>query len=161
MSGLCSISKLVERVVASQLNDYVCTNGLDNVKQSAYKLGYSTETALLSMKNDVCLALARGEATAVVLLDQSAAFDTIDHGTLLECLCSWFGVGRVVLELFKSYLFVRSQVVKIGSILSGLKKLVWSTSGLCPRSYTFFLIYYSPQQSHSKSSRHRFSLLRR
>ena len=94
VSGLCFISKLVERVVASQLNDYVCLNGLDNVEQSAYKLGHSTETALLSIKNDVHLfALAQGEATAVVLFDQSEAFDTINHGTLLECLSSWFGVG--------------------------------------------------------------------
>ena len=46
-SGLCFISKLVERVIASQLNDYVCSNGLENVKQLAYKLGHSTETALL------------------------------------------------------------------------------------------------------------------
>ena len=60
VSGLCFISKLVERVVASQLNDYVCSNGLENVKQSAYKLGHSTETALLSIKNDVHLTLARG-----------------------------------------------------------------------------------------------------
>ena len=144
VSDLCFISKLVERVVASQLNDYVCSNGLENVEQSAYKLGHSTETALLSINNDVHLALARGEATAVVLLDQSAAFDTTDHGTLLECLSSWFGVGDVVLEWFKSYLSDRLQYVKIGSILSDAKKL---------------LIYYSPQQSHSKSSRHRFSLL--
>ena len=57
----------------------VCSNGLENAKQSAYKLGHSTETALLSINNDVHLALARGEATAVVLLDQSAAFDTIHH----------------------------------------------------------------------------------
>ena len=60
VSGLCFISKLVERVVTSQLNDYVCSNGLENVKQSAYKLGHSTETALQSIKNDVHLALARG-----------------------------------------------------------------------------------------------------
>ena len=37
VSGLCFISKLAERVVASQLNDCVCSNGLENVKQSAYK----------------------------------------------------------------------------------------------------------------------------
>ena len=93
-----------KKSVASQLNDYVCSNGLENVEQSAYKLGHSTKTELLSIKNDVHLALARGEATAVVLLDQSAAFDTIDHGTLLGCLSSWFGVSGVVLEWFKSYL---------------------------------------------------------
>ena len=159
MSGLCFISKLVERVVASQLNDYVYSNGLENVKQSAYKLGHSTETALLSIKNDVHLALARGEATAVVLLDQSAAFDTIDHGTLLGCLSSWFGVGGVVLEWFKSYLSDVCNVLTWLYFVWCKEAPVWSTAGLCPRSYTLFLVYYSPQQSHSKSSRHRFSLL--
>ena len=55
-------------MVATQLNDFFCSNGLENVKQSAYKLGHSTETLLLSIKNDVHLALASGEASAVVLL---------------------------------------------------------------------------------------------
>ena len=50
------------------------------------------------VKNDVHFTLARGEATAVVLLDQSTASDNIDHGTLLDCLSSWFGVGGVVLD---------------------------------------------------------------
>ena len=62
MSGLCFISKLVERVVAFTLNDDVCSNGLENVKQSAYKLGHLTETALLSIKKDIHFALAGGEA---------------------------------------------------------------------------------------------------
>ena len=83
-------------MVASQRNDYVSLNGLENVKQSAYKLGHSSETGLLLIKNDVHLGLARGEAIAVVLLDQLAASNTIDHGTLLDCLSSWFGVGDVV-----------------------------------------------------------------
>ena len=91
-------------MVVSQLNDHVTSNGLENVSQSAYKQGHSTETALLSIKNEVHLALARVKATAVVLLDQSAAFDTIDHSTLMECLSSWFGVGGVVLDWFRSYL---------------------------------------------------------
>ena len=94
---LIALKNMWEMRSFSYLNCY-------NVKQSAYKLGHSNETVLLSIKNDVHLALARGEATAVVLLDQSAAFDTIDHGTLLGCLSSWFGVGGVVLEWFKSYL---------------------------------------------------------
>ena len=63
--------------VASQLNDYGCSNRLEHVKLSAYKLSHLTETALLSIKNDVHLALVRGEATDVVLLDQLAAFDTL------------------------------------------------------------------------------------
>ena len=90
-------------MVASQLNYYVCSNGLENVKQSAYKLGHSTETALLSIKNDVHIPLARGEATTVVVLDQSAMFDTNDQGKLLDCLSSWFGVGSS-----PTFLIVRS-----------------------------------------------------
>ena len=125
MSGLCFISKLAEQVIASQLNDYVCSNGLENVKQSTYNLGHTTITALLSIKNDVHLALVRGEATAVVLLYQSAAFDTIDHGTLLDCLSSWFGVVGIILDWSNSYLSDCLQCVKIVSILSDGKKLLF------------------------------------
>ena len=92
VSGLSFISKLVERVVAKQLRDHLHAHGLENSYQSAYKAGHSTETALLLIKNEVHLSLARGEPTALVLLDLSAAFDTIDHSTLLNCLPSSFGV---------------------------------------------------------------------
>ena len=66
-----------------------------------------------------------------MLIDQSAAFDTIDHGTLLDCLSSWFGVGGVALEWFKSYLSDHSQCVKVGSILSDAKTLLF---GVCQGS---------------------------
>ena len=98
VSGLSFISNHVERVVASQLSRHVSLHGLENENQSAYRRGHSTETALLSTKNQIHLFLARGEATAVVLLDQSAAFDTIDHDKLLDCLRKWFCVGGRCLD---------------------------------------------------------------
>ena len=88
-------------MIASHLSDYVSSNGLKNAKGFAYELGNLTNTALLLIKNDLHPALARGEPTAVVLFDQSAAFDMIDHGILLDCLSSYFGVGCVVLDWFK------------------------------------------------------------
>ena len=109
--------------IASQLSDYVSSNGLKNAKGSAYELGNLTNTALRLIKNDFHLALARGEPTAVVLFNQSAAFDMIDDGILLDCLSSYFGVGCVVLDWFKPYLSVLSQCVKIGTIVSDAKKL--------------------------------------
>ena len=144
VSGLGFISKLVERVVASQLNDHVSVNGLENVRQSAYKLGHSTESALLSIKNDVHLAFAKGEATAVVLLDQSAAFDTIDHDTLLDSLSSWFGVSGVVLDWFKSYLSDRVQCIQIGSILSDAKKLLYGVPQGSVLGPILFSLYTTP-----------------
>ena len=50
------------------------------------KAGHSTETALLLIKNNVHISVAKGELIALVLLDLSAAFDTIDHSTLFNCL---------------------------------------------------------------------------
>ena len=96
MSGLCFLSKLVERVVDKQLTSHINNNKLDNPYQSDYTSGHSTEAALLSMKNEVHLSLARGEPTALVLLDLSTRFDTMDHNILLGYLKSWFGHSKVV-----------------------------------------------------------------
>ena len=144
VSGLGFISILVERIVAKQLVDHIHQHGLDNSYQSAYKSAHVTETALLSIKNYIHLSLSRGEATALVLLDLSAAFDTIDHSTLLGCLLDWFSVGGSALKWFSSYLTERYQSVKIGSILSDLQKLLFDVpqgSVLCP---LLFSLYTSP-----------------
>ena len=85
-------------MVAKQLLEHIHVHNLDNPYQSAYKAGHSTETAL--HKNEVHLSLSRGEATALVLLDLSAAFNAIDHSTLLSCLRSLFDVGGSVLKWF-------------------------------------------------------------
>ena len=65
VSGLSFLSKLVERGVSKQLNNHVQEKSLGNRMQSAYRAGHSTETSLLAIKNDVYLAMSRGEATAV------------------------------------------------------------------------------------------------
>ena len=125
VSGLSFISKLVECVVAKQLLEHIHVHKLDNPYQSAYKAGHSTKIALLSIKNEVHLSLSRGEPTALVLFDLSAAFDTIDHSTLLSCLRIWFGVGGSVLKWFTSYLTDRYQSIKLGSTLSDVCKLLF------------------------------------
>ncbi len=62
---------------------------LSNHVQSAYKSFHSTETALLKIHNDIIYNMDNGKVTTLTLLDLSAAFDTIDHATLLERLCTW------------------------------------------------------------------------
>ena len=138
------ISKLVERVVAKQLVDHIHRHGSDNSYQSAYKSGHSTEMALLSIKNDIHLSLSQGEATALVLLDLLAAFDTIDHSTLLSCLQGWFGVDGSTLKWFSSYLMECFQSVKIGSTLSDLQKLLFGIPQGSVLGPLLFSLYTSP-----------------
>ena len=104
---------------------HINNNKLDNPHQSAYKPGHSTETALLSIKNKVHLSLARAKPTALVLLDLSAVFDTIDHNILTGYLKSWFGLRGTVLKWFASHLSDRCQTIKVGSTLSELSKLIY------------------------------------
>ena len=102
------------------------------------------ETALLFIKNDIHLSLSGGEATALVLLDFSAAFKTIDHSTLLSCLLDWFGVRGSTLKWFSSYLTEHYQSVKTGSTLSNLQKLLFSI----PQGPLLFSQYTSPLSTH-------------
>ena len=127
MSGLVSSSliMLLIWVIASQIIDHINPNGLDNKNQAAYKGGHSAETALLSIKSEIRLSLSKGEALPIVLLDQSVAFDTIDHSTLVSCLQTWFGNIGTVLRWFWSYLPNHFQCIKISLTLSEL----WPFSG--------------------------------
>ena len=147
VSGLSFISKLVERVVAKQLLEHIHVHNLDNPYQSAYKAGHSTETALFYIKNEVHLSLSRGETTALVLLDLSAAFDTIDHSNLLSCLQNWFGVGGCVLKWFTSYLTDCYQSIKIGSTLSDVCKLLFSVPQGSVLGPLLFSLYTTPLNS--------------
>ena len=73
VSGLSFISKLVECIFAKQLVDHILQDGFNNSYQSAFKSGHSTETALLSIKNNIHLSLSQDKAAALLLLDLSAA----------------------------------------------------------------------------------------
>jgi hypothetical protein len=97
ISGLPFLSKLIEHTVNVQIQGHLTLNNLQNTYQSAYKVGHSTETALLSIKNEIKLTLAKGNPTALVMLDLSTAFDTIDHTTLVDCLSKWFGFSGSIL----------------------------------------------------------------
>ena len=68
-----------------------------------YISSHSTETVLLKIQNNIAFSVDSGKAVALTLLDLSAAFDTIDHSLLYDCLHDWFGLDGTVLWI-KSYL---------------------------------------------------------
>jgi len=114
ISNLSVLSKLLERLVAGQLMEYLSLAVILPPLQSGFRQGYSTETAVLRVLSDILQAVDSGDLAALVLLDLSAAFDTVDHYILLERLQQTFGISDTALCWFQSYLSSRTQYVRRG-----------------------------------------------
>jgi hypothetical protein len=124
IANLPVLSKLFERVVASKIWDYESTNELLPTTQSGFRSSYSTETAVLRDISDILIAVDRGIFAALVLLDFSAAFNTVDHTILLEGLRRTFGFCGTALDWMASYLSGRTECVRRGTCCSTTSKLV-------------------------------------
>lgn len=109
ISNLSYISKVVERVVARRFNTHVSSSHLLPDQQSAYRSFHSTESAVLSVHNDLVRSIDNGQVSLLVLLDLSAAFDTVDHSILLSVLSNRFSVVDTAFNWFQSYLSGRTQ----------------------------------------------------
>ena len=122
VSNLPFLSKVLEKIVLLQLTAHLVSNNLLEPFQSAYRKGHSTETALLSVTNDLLTASDSGRISILSLLDLSAAFDTIDHRILLSRLRS-IGCTGMVLSWFDSYISERTQSVVLNNVHSTLCNL--------------------------------------
>ena len=143
VSNLPFVSKLIEKSVAVQLVQYI-DDSLDEKLQSAYKKLHSTETALLKVHDDILRAVDRGCTVVLLLLNLSAAFDTVDHGLLLHRLNTWFGIKGKVLAWFKSYLTDRSQFVSINGSNSSQSDLMFGVPQGSVLGLILYLLYTSP-----------------
>ena len=154
VSNFNFISKILERVVAVQLQTHLDEAGLLTAFQSAYRKHHSTESALLNIHNDILLNMAKGSVTALTLLDLSAAFDTIDHTILLDRLNVYYGISELALGWFRSYLSGRTHSDKVGSTLSNPASLQCGVPQGSVLGPILFSLYTNPISSiiHSHTS---------
>ena len=92
ISNLTFISKTLERLIDARFTKHADKHSLFPVNQSAYRKYHSTETAVVRIYNDLINAVDLGHVGALVLLDLSSAFDTVDHQVMLNVLHQRFGV---------------------------------------------------------------------
>ena len=144
VSNLMFLSKSCEKVVASQLNHHLRYNNLEELFQSAYKAGHSTESALIRVQNDVLCAIDDDRCVILLLLDLSAAFDTVDHRILLSRLPNSFGIEGTVYAWFKSYLSDRRQFVCIGKARSSSRPLTCGVPQGSVLGPILYLLYTAP-----------------
>ena len=113
VTNLTHLSNIIELAMFDQLVPFLEEVGVVLHYQSAYRKLHSTETALCKIHDDLVSNTCHGKASLLVLLDLSAAFDTVDHQLLLSDF-SDCGVEGTALSLLESYIENREQCVAIG-----------------------------------------------
>ena len=137
------LSKLIEKQVVNNIKDHMTLYDLGDDYQSAYCSGRSTETALLKVRDDMLKMIYNQKGVFLVMLDLSAAFDTVNHSVLCNRLENEIGVTGTALNWFKSYFSGRSTRVLINGKYSESKNMEYGLpqgSIVGPKSFTIYTI---------------------
>lgn len=122
ISVLSVVSKLFEKLVCDQLNNYLKKNDVITKYQSGFREGNSTVSSLLSTTNSWLINMDAGLINAVLFLDLKKAFDTVDHQIMIKKLYL-HGIKGVELNWFSSYFTKRSQICKVNNTESTSKSI--------------------------------------
>ena len=114
---LSTLSKVFEKIMYQQINNYFTSNNLFNKNQYGFRENHSTEYAAVELADKVFSQLDKRNIPLNVYLDLSKAFDSIDHSILLEKL-KYYGFTEKSIQLIQSYLYERKQCVEINHIKS-------------------------------------------
>ena len=144
VSNIPFLGKVLEKIVSKQLVAHLQRHGIGDPLQSAYKQGASTETAMMHIKEEIDRILDNGDAVLMVLLDLSAAFDTIDHDMLLDRLRRHVGLDGAALRWVASYMSGRTQCVSIDGSFSQAADLTIGVPQGSVLGPLLFLVYILP-----------------
>ena len=122
VSVLCSLSKVFERIMYNRLRNFLDEYKILFLYQFGFRKSHSTYMALMTLMDNLINFLDKGEYVIGIFLDFSKAFDTVDHGILLQKL-SCYGVRGDALSWFQSYLNNRYQFVTYNGVSSDKKEM--------------------------------------
>jgi len=120
--NLSILSKIFEKLMYHNLRTFLEQNNLISSHQFGFRENYSTTDAVTEFIDNACTSLESGNVLLSVFLDLTKAFDTVNHGILLQKLLS-FGIRGNVHAWFESYLKDRRQFVSIGTTHSRVSTL--------------------------------------
>lgn len=140
ISLTCVCCRVMERIIDTDIKNYLQTNKLINTAQHGFLRKHSTNTNLLESVHDWSNALNNKHSIDIIYIDFQKAFDTVSHPKLVLKLKS-YGLSGNLLEWIKAFLTHRTQSVKISNCMSDK---VCVTSGVPQGSVlgpTLFLMY--------------------
>lgn len=112
ISLLPAFSKVFEKILHNRLSTFLEKNKLICTQQSGFQKNKSTMTAVFQVTKAISEALDKGNHVYGIFCDLSKAFDLVDHRILLHKLSN-LGINGWALNLLKSYLYNRTQIVEI------------------------------------------------
>ena len=120
------------------------TNDLYEEYQSSYRQLQSTEASLVSVHDDILRAIDDNKCILLIVLDLSAAFDTVDHEILLRRLSCRLGISGSALQWFCSYLTDCNQKVVVNDVFSKSSFLTCGVQQVSVLGPILFTIYMLP-----------------
>lgn len=141
ISQLNSLSKILEKIIAIRLMDFVEKNNILPEFQFGFRSGRSTYHPLAIINNDITNGLNSNKMTTLVTLDIQSAFDTVWHRGLLHKLFK-FKINMHLIKIIQSFLTGRTFRVKMGSSTSSKKSIVSGTpqgSVISPKLFNIYL----------------------
>jgi hypothetical protein len=141
ISNTLFISKMLEKIALEQINHHIQENNLHCMWQSGYRKYHSCETAMIKIISDIDEIVSNGDMVALILLDLSAAFDTVDHQVLVNRLQTDFGINGKALQWIRSYLHKRTFSVKIDNAHSNPKIMIFGVPQGSLLGPVLFILY--------------------
>ena len=142
-----TLSKIFERAATNQITKYLEQNNMITNTQHAYRQKHSTQTCLVEVVNYLYKILDKKQIPAVISLDLSKAFDSINHNLLLSKLAD-LEMSESTIKWVKSYLSNRKQITKFQHFTSEEEEI---TSGIPQGSILGPLMFVCFTNDFSKS----------
>ena len=133
-------SSLIEKSIHFQIEDYLNKKKLIYMYQSGFRTNHSTDLCLAQLIDFVATGMDKQMHTGMILVDLQKAFDTLDHGVLLEKM-KYFGFRASVIKWFESYLSNRKFLVCIDNVFSEAGTLKYGVPQGSILGLLLFLLY--------------------